>query len=257
MIHMSDVHVRYGRTQALRGVDLHLDTGVTAVLGPNGAGKTTLLRLLATTLEPSQGTMSILGLNPRDPRERTAIREQLGFLPQDTDTNPNQMRVGEVIDYLAVLKGIRDQHDRLRAVAQVVTDHHLEPHLESRFRDLSAGVRRRVLLAQAFLGKPRALILDEPFTDLDLEHRTATRHRIAELRGQSTMVVATHDIDEFVEASDTVVILQAGWIRFSGPPADLAGRSRPNDGTSLESLLEAMQNAYIATTRTQTNSDAI
>lgn len=250
MIHLADVHVRYGRTPALQGIDLQLVTGVTAVVGPNGAGKTTLLRLMATALKATQGTISILGLSPGDPRERTTIRQQLGYLPQDTDTNADRMVVSEFIDYLAVLKGFGDQHKRLQAVSEVVTDHRLEPHLESRIRDLSAGVRRRVLLAQAFLGNPRALVLDEPFTDLDPEQRTAASRRISALRGQSTTVVATHDIDEFVEASDTVVILLEGRIRFSGSPGDLAGLTLPGAKSRMGSIAEAMQRAYIAATRT-------
>ena len=250
MISMATVHVRYGRTQALQGISLHLDEGITAVVGPNGAGKTTLLRLLATALDPSQGTIRILGLNPRHPRERADIRRRLGFLPQDTDTNATRMTVGELIDYFAILKGHGDPHQRLRAIAQVVSDHQLVPHLESRIGDLSAGIRRRVLLAQAFLGRPRFLILDEPFTDLDPEQRRATEQRIAATRGHATTIVATHNIDEFVAACDNLIILQQGRLRFFGTPTELTRLAYPVVGTKTEPTAQAIQAGYITATKT-------
>lgn len=249
MIRIAGVDVRYGRTQALQGIGINVNRGITVVVGPNGAGKTTLLRLLATALDPESGSISILGRNPRRPQDRTEIRRQLGFVPQDTDTNASRMTVGELIDYLAVLKGYDDPRQRLNAVADVVADHGLLPVLESRIEELSAGVRRRVLLAQAFLGKPRLLVLDEPFIDLDPEQRRAAERQIAATRDHASVIVATHDIDEFVAASDTVVILREGQLRFVGTPAELCGRAFavPEPGAAQPNT-QTMRAAYIAAT---------
>lgn len=245
MIHLSGVQVRYRRTKALAGIDVQLGRGITAVVGPNGAGKTTLLRVLATALHPTEGAISVFGLNPGDPEERRAIRQQLGFLPQDTDSNASRMTVGELIDYLAIVKGHDDHRQRLEAIARVAADHQLTPRLDARIGELSAGVRRRVLLAQAFLGKPRALILDEPFTDLDPEQRQQAQRQITGTRAHAAAVVATHDIDEFVARSDTVMVLHEGRIRFFGTPAELACFPDPAPRQSERIDMQGLRRGYV------------
>lgn len=250
MIRLADIDVSYGTTRALQEISLQVHKGITTVVGPNGAGKTTLLRLLATALDATRGNISILGLNPRQPLERAEIRRQLGFLPQDTDTNASRLTVGELIDYLAVVKGHGDHHQRLHAIAEVVANHGLAPHLESRIGDLSAGIRRRLLLAQAFLGNPRVLVLDEPFTDLDPEQRKAAERQITAMRVQATTVVATHDINEFVAGSDTVIVLHEGRLRFHGTPVELSRLANPVAGSQPQTDTQALQTGYAAATHT-------
>src|SRR5207244_3708040 len=162
-ISLRDVGRTFGATRALAGVDLDLKPGVTGLLGPNGAGKTTLLRLLATALPPSQGKVSVLGLDPEVPAERTGIRRQLGYQPQEIGF-PRGFTAFAFVDYIALLKEWTQPAARHAEVRRVLDLVGLSDLGAKRIRAMSGGQRRRVALAQALLGSPQVLILDEPTT---------------------------------------------------------------------------------------------
>src|SRR5258707_1019659 len=132
----------FGRTTALDSIDLEAGPGVTGLLGPNGAGKTTLLRIIATVLAPDRGTVTLLGLDPSRPDDRTRIRERLGYLPQDAGFHRG-FTVFEFIDYVAILKEMTDRRARHDEVRRVITLTGLEPVSAKRIRALSGGMRRR------------------------------------------------------------------------------------------------------------------
>jgi ABC-2 type transport system ATP-binding protein len=180
----------FGATRALAGVDLDLKSGVTGLLGPNGAGKTTLLRLLATALPPSQGQLSVLGLDPEVPAERTGIRRQLGYLPQEIGF-PRGFTAFAFVDYIALLKEWAQPAARHAEVRRVLDLVGLSDLGSKRIRAMSGGQRRRVALAQALLGSPQVLILDEPTTGVDPEQRVTLRTVLAEIARTSIVVLST------------------------------------------------------------------
>ena len=173
----------YGATQALAEVSLALDRGITGLLGPNGAGKTTLLSVLATVAEPDTGQVSVFGLDPRDRSERVEIRRRLGYLPQELRYH-RHFTVARFLDYIAILKEITDRRRRAEEVAWVLAATGLERQARKRIRSLSGGMRQRLGIAQALLGHPDLLILDEPTAGLDPEQRLRFRELLSDLPGR-------------------------------------------------------------------------
>ncbi|HEX2400339.1 MAG TPA: ATP-binding cassette domain-containing protein [Mycobacterium sp.] len=220
MIRFAGVSRRYGRTWALTDVDLNLSAGVVGLLGPNGAGKTTLLRLLATALAPTRGRISVFGLDPEMPDQRTEIRRGLGYLPQELGF-PRGFSVFAFVDYVAILKEWTDPTARHAEVRRVLDLVHLSSAATKRIRALSGGQRRRVALAQALLGSPRLLVLDEPTTGVDPEQRAALRTVLAEAARNAVVVLATHQTEDVAALCERVIVLDGGRVHYDGPVRDL------------------------------------
>ena len=210
----------FGATRALAGVDLDLEPGVTGLLGPNGAGKTTLLRLLATALPPSQGQVRVLGLDPEVPAERTGIRRQLGYQPQETGF-PRGFTAFAFVDYIALLKEWTQPAARHAEVRRVLDLVGLSDLGAKRIRAMSGGQRRRVALAQALLGSPPVLILDEPTTGVDPEQRVTLRTVLAEIARTSVVVLSTHQTEDVAALCERVIVLDQGQVRYDGPVTEL------------------------------------
>jgi len=210
----------YRGTPALTGVDFDLQVGVVGLLGPNGAGKSTLLRVLATVLGVDDGSVRILGRDPSVGRERTEIRRRLGYLPQELGY-PRGFTAYGFLDYLAVLKEWDDPDRRRAEVRRVLEQVGLGDQSGRRIRALSGGQKRRVGLAQALLGSPDLLILDEPTTGLDPEQRVSLRTVLAEVGRTSTVLVATHQTEDVAALCERVVVLDDGAVRFDGSVRDL------------------------------------
>jgi ABC-2 type transport system ATP-binding protein len=223
-ISLRDVGRTFGATRALAGVDLDLKPGVTGLLGPNGAGKTTLLRLLATALPPSQGQLSVLGLDPEVPAERTGIRRQLGYLPQEIGF-PRGFTAFAFVDYIALLKEWTQPAARHAEVRRVLDLVGLSDLGSKRIRAMSGGQRRRVALAQALLGSPRVLILDEPTTGVDPEQRVTLRTVLAEIARTSIVVLSTHQTEDVAALCERVIVLDRGRVRYDGSVIDLTGQA--------------------------------
>jgi ABC-2 type transport system ATP-binding protein len=215
---------RYGRTWAVRDVDLELSGGVVGLLGPNGAGKTSLLRVLATSLAPSTGRLSIFGWDAQVPDERTEIRRRLGYLPQELGF-PRGFTAFAFVDYVAVLKEWTDRGARHAEVRRVLELVDLAGIATKRIRALSGGQRRRLALAQALLGQPRLLVLDEPTTGVDPEQRAGLRAVLAEAARTSVVVLSTHQTEDVAALCERVIVLDAGLVRYDGPVRDLVARA--------------------------------
>ena len=212
---------RYGAARALDDVDLTLERGITGLLGPNGAGKTTLLSILATVGEPDAGRVSVFGLDPRQAAQRVEIRRRLGYLPQELGYH-RHFTVAAFLDYVAILKEITDRRRRAEEVARVLAAVGLESRARSRIRALSGGMRQRLGIAQALLGHPDLLVLDEPTAGLDPEQRLRFRELLSGLPGDPVIVLSTHQADDIAAICPHVVVLLQGQVHFTGTPADLA-----------------------------------
>jgi ABC-2 type transport system ATP-binding protein len=215
----------YGRHRALDGLDLSTPTGVTGLLGPNGAGKTTLLRILATVLPTDGGELRILGRDPYAADDRLQIRRRLGYLPQDAGFH-RAFTAFEAVDYVAVLKehtSTRARHDEVRRVLDLVG---LSDVAGKKVRALSGGMRRRLGLAQALLGRPELLVLDEPTVGLDPEQRMRFRDLVSEAGHGRTVVLSTHQTEDVAAVCSQVVVVDEGRALFTGTPAELAAHAR-------------------------------
>ncbi len=215
---------QYGSKPVLSVQSVVIDGGATAVLGPNGSGKSTLLRLVATVNEPLSGSIRVAGLDPGDAVERIAIRRRLGYVAQH-DGLPDRMRVHEYCDYVCALKEIGPGRLRRRWTNWVLDRVALSDQRGERIGTLSGGMRRRLSVAQALLGGPDLLVLDEPLTSLDAEQRGEVTRLLVELANEATIVVATHHADEMAAVCHRVLVLADGRVAFDGRPTDLANRA--------------------------------
>ena len=224
-IEITDVHKRFGRTTALAGLTFDAPAGITGLLGPNGAGKTTLLRMAATVLAPDAGRIHMLGWDPSVSDERLAIRRRLGYMPQEPGFHRN-FTAFEFVDYVAILKEMTDRvsrHDEVRRVLDLVG---LEKVRDRRIKALSGGMRRRVALAQALLGDPDLLVLDEPTAGLDPEQRLRFREIVSERAADRTVLLSTHQTEDVAALCPRVVVMLDGAALFDGTPQELIGVAR-------------------------------
>lgn len=224
-LRLCDLHRSYGRTVALDGVTLDIGPGVTGLLGPNGAGKSTLMRIVATVQAPTRGTVRVLGHDPDDAGERTEIRRRLGYVPQHPGLHAS-FTAFEFVDYVAILKEMTDRRQRHAEVRRVLELVDLGDRAGTRIRKLSGGMRRRVALAQALLGDPHVLVLDEPTAGLDPEQRLRFREIVSHLGTDRTVLLSTHQTDDVAALCERVVVLKGGTVRFDGTPAELAEQAR-------------------------------
>jgi ABC-2 type transport system ATP-binding protein len=222
---LSGLHKRFGNTRALEGISFESGAGITGLLGPNGAGKTTLLRILATVLAPDAGRVEIFGRDPARPAERTQIRRRLGYMPQEPGFH-RSFTAFEFIDYVAILKEMTGRGERHGEVARVLDLVGLTDVGGKKIRALSGGMRRRLALAQALLGDPALLILDEPTAGLDPEQRLRFRERISELAEHRIVLLSTHQTEDVAALCNRIVVMNRGQSVFEGAPRDLVETAR-------------------------------
>jgi ABC-2 type transport system ATP-binding protein len=216
-IEMEGIGKSFGRVHALGGVSLAVAPSVTGVLGPNGAGKTTLMRMVATVLAPDRGVLRLFGGDPARPAERVEIRRRLGYLPQEPGFY-RSFSAFEFVDYVAILKEMSDRKGRHDEVHRVLAVVGLESVARRAVKALSGGMRRRLALAQALLGEPDLLVLDEPTAGLDPEQRLRFREVVSQLPNRPTVLLSTHQTEDVTALCEHVVVLAGGVVRFHGPP---------------------------------------
>jgi ABC-2 type transport system ATP-binding protein len=219
-VDLQHVSQRFRSTTALDDVSIRLQPGVTGLLGPNGAGKTTLLRVASTVLAPDSGQVVLLGRDVNALDERTEVRRRLGYLPQELGF-PRGFSAFGFVDYMAVLKEWDSKPARHAEVRRVLAAVGLTDVATKRIRSLSGGMRRRLGMAQALLGSPELLVLDEPTTGLDPEQRASLRAILSDLGEQATVLVSTHQTEDVAALCDRVVVMDAGRVVFDGGVVDL------------------------------------
>jgi ABC-2 type transport system ATP-binding protein len=224
-VELAEVTKRFGSTPAVDGVSLALGRGVTGLLGPNGAGKTTLLRMIATVLAPNDGAMRVLGEDPGRAEGRLSIRRRLGYFPQEPGYYAN-LTAFAFVDYIAILKEMTGRGERHDEVARVLTQVGLDDVMHKRIKALSGGMRRRVILAQALLGRPELLVLDEPASGLDPEQRLRFRETVSAVAEHHTVLLSTHQTDDVSALCQRVVVMDRGRVLHDGAPEDLVDHAR-------------------------------
>jgi ABC-2 type transport system ATP-binding protein len=232
-VRVRDLRMTFGRTRALDGVSFDLVPGVTGLLGPNGAGKTTLLRILATVSSPDAGALEVLGLDPRRGGERLELRGRLGYMPQEPGFHA-RFTAFEFVDYVAILKELHQRQARHQEVRRVLEVAGLGAVRRKRIKALSGGMRRRVALAQALLGDPELLVLDEPTAGLDPEQRLRFRELVSRLGERRTVLLSTHQTEDVTALCHQVLVLHHGKLHFVGTPLELAGMARGHVWRSRE-----------------------
>ena len=205
-------------TVALSDVNLGIGAGMFGLLGPNGAGKTTLMRILATLIDPTSGTVSVDGIDVQHNKE--AIRRQLGYLPQSFGLYPRLNPV-ETLDYIGTLKGLPDPRERRRRIHEILETVNLWEHRRRKVREFSGGMLQRLGIAQALLGDPRLLIVDEPTAGLDPEERIRFRNLLAMMSGERVVLLSTHIVADVESSCSDMAVIRKGRVIFRGAPEDL------------------------------------
>jgi ABC-type multidrug transport system ATPase subunit len=209
----------YNRVDAIRGIDMRVGPGITALLGPNGAGKSTLMRMIATVTRPTRGTVRWDGIDMvADPRP---LRRVLGYLPQDAGVYP-QLDAREFLEYIGALKGLKGRTLR-RQIDDLLTELDLERVARRHLATLSGGNRQRVAIAQALLGDPQLLVVDEPSVGLDPEQRIRLRDLLRTLARDRIILLSTHIVSDIETTADRVIIVAAGQVVADRPRIDMAG----------------------------------
>ena len=205
---------------ALKGIDLTISTGMFGLLGPNGAGKSSLMRTIASLQQPDSGTIHF---NHSDVFQYTRLhRQQLGYLPQDFGVYAN-MSAEQLLHHFAVLKGIHDSGQRQIQVQQLLRLTNLQQVKDKAVATYSGGMLRRFGIAQALLGDPQLLIVDEPTAGLDPQERNTFHLLLSKLAQTKVVILSTHIVEDISDLCDQVAVLVAGQIQAQGKPEKLMG----------------------------------
>ncbi|OSZ70834.1 multidrug ABC transporter ATP-binding protein [Sphingomonas sp. IBVSS1] len=224
MLQLSGVtHVYPNGTRALDDVNLTIPTGMFGLLGPNGAGKSTLMRTVATLQTPTAGSIRFGDIDVIAEPER--LRETLGYLPQDFGVYP-RVSAYDMLDHMCVLKGIASAADRKATVETLLNQTNLWAVRGKAIAGFSGGMRQRFGIAQALIGNPRLIIVDEPTAGLDPEERNRFLNLLAEIGENVVVILSTHIVEDVADLCPRMAVLAAGRIQLEGAPLDLIERAR-------------------------------
>jgi ABC-2 type transport system ATP-binding protein len=217
MLKIRDLKKTYaGHIRALKGVDLEIPAGMFGLLGPNGAGKTTLMKILATLLDPDSGGVEMNGVDLIAHQDRA--RRMLGYLPQEFGLYPT-LTAEQTLDYFARLKGVARAQERRALVDALLERVNLSPARRQRVGGFSGGMRQRLGIAQAIIGQPQLLIVDEPTAGLDPEERVRFHNLLSESAGENTVVIlSTHIVSDVSHLCGGMAIIRGGEILAQGTP---------------------------------------
>lgn len=202
---------------ALDNINLEIQ-GIYGLLGPNGAGKTTLMRILSTLLNQSAGTISFNSLKWNNQKE---VRKIIGYLPQHFSIYPT-ISVYECLNHLAILKGIKERQQRLEQIDNLLIEVNLEDVKDKKIKDLSGGMLRRVGIAQALLGNPKIIIIDEPTAGLDIEERVRFRNLLRKIAINKVVIISTHIVEDLEYTCDYLCVLKKGKVLAKGSRQEIA-----------------------------------
>jgi len=234
-------HSYDGRSHALDDVTLEIPRGMFGLLGPNGAGKSTLMRSIATLQIPTRGAIRFDGIDVLAQPER--LRAQLGYLPQDFGVYP-RVSAYDMLDHLAVLKGVTGRGERRDTVEALLQQVNLWDVRKKAIAGFSGGMRQRFGIAQALIGRPKLIIVDEPTAGLDPEERNRFNNLLAEVGENMVVILSTHIVDDVTDLCSRVGLMVGGKVVANDTPAalidSLAGKvwTRAIDKTELAKYRE-------------------
>ena len=205
--------------QALSDVTLRIPTGLFGLLGPNGAGKSTLMRTIATLQEADSGSVTLGDLDVL--RDKNAVRRILGYLPQEFGLYP-KVTAFHLLDHLASLKGITPRRHRREVVNALLQKVNLYDVRHQRLGSYSGGMKQRFGIAQALIGDPRLIIVDEPTAGLDPEERVRFHNLLGEIGEQVVVILSTHIVEDVSELCRQMAIIHRGEVVAQGDPNRLA-----------------------------------
>jgi ABC-type multidrug transport system ATPase subunit len=207
---------------ALDNVSLDIPRGMFGLLGPNGAGKSSLMRTLATLQEADSGSAILDGADGGSIdvlREKDVVRRQLGYLPQDFGVYP-KVSAEDLLEHFAVLKGLTARKQRREVVDALLQQVNLWDARKRKLGGFSGGMRQRFGIAQALLGNPRLVIVDEPTAGLDPEERNRFLNLLAEIGEQVAVILSTHIVEDVTDLCPTMAIMNKGQVLLTGKPND-------------------------------------
>ena len=213
---------------ALDKVSLDIPRGMFGLLGPNGAGKSSLMRTLATLQEADSGSAVLDGADGQKIdvlREKDAVRRQLGYLPQDFGVYP-KVSAEDLLEHFAVLKGLTARKQRREVVDALLQQVNLWDARKRKLGGFSGGMRQRFGIAQALLGNPRLVIVDEPTAGLDPEERNRFLNLLAEIGENVVIILSTHIVEDVADLCPRMAVLAGGKIQLEGAPLALIEQSR-------------------------------
>lgn len=224
--------------KALDGVDLTISKGMFGLLGPNGAGKSSLMRTIAALQNADSGSIVFDGIDVlADPK---ALRKTLGYLPQDFNVYP-RISAYDLLDHLAILKGINQSKLRKEAVEGLLAHTNLYQHKNKAVSGFSGGMRQRFGIAQALLGDPKLLIVDEPTAGLDPEERNRFHNLLVSLGEEKVVILSTHIVEDVSELCANMAVLASGKILLQGNPHQLVSELTEKIWTKTVSQAQAQE----------------
>ena len=235
----------YNRTNyAIKNINLQIDSGMFGLLGPNGAGKTTLMRILVTLIKPTSGVVKVNDLDLQ--KDRREIRTMLGYLPQEFHSF-SKLKTWEFLDYVARLVGLKEKAKRRNAVDELLEQVGLFDVRDRQANKLSGGMKRRLGIAQALIGEPKVVIVDEPTTGLDPEERIKFRNLLANMsRKDIIIILSTHIIGDISSTCRNMALLNEGEIVFQGAPDELIEQAKDHvwQVDALDNELETLKEKF-------------
>jgi ABC-2 type transport system ATP-binding protein len=215
--------------RALDDVSLTIPRGMYGLLGPNGAGKSTLMRTIATLQEPDSGQIWLGDIDVLAPEGRGP--QALGYLPQDFGVYP-RISVQDMLDHLALLKGFVNRRERHELVESLLVRTNLHQVRKKALSGFSGGMRQRFGIAQALIGNPQLLIVDEPTAGLDPGERNRFYNLLSEIGENVIVILSTHIVQDVMELCTNMAIIHEGRVLFAGVPEDAVGELAGKSGRS-------------------------
>lgn len=239
MLTINNISKQYANgVKALNGVNLEISKGMFGLLGPNGAGKSSLMRTIATLQPADTGTIQFDGVDVlKQPNE---LRQRLGYLPQEFGVYP-RVSAYNLLDHLAILKGLANKAERKEVVDGLLAHTNLYQHRKKAVSGFSGGMQQRFGIAQALLGNPDLLIVDEPTAGLDPEERNRFHNLLVSLGEEKVIILSTHIVDDVSQLCSKMAVLGAGEILLEGNPIEVTKNLNGNIWQKTVTLDEAKE----------------
>ena len=204
--------------QALKNVSIEIGNGIFGLLGPNGAGKSTLMRTIAALQDADSGTITLGDVDVE--KDKQGLREMLGYLPQEFGVYPKVSAI-DLLDHMAVMKGITDAKRRKEQVDSLLYQVNLWESKDQKLGTFSGGMKQRFGIAQALLGDPKIIIVDEPTAGLDPMQRNRFHNLLSEIGENVVVILSTHIVDDVSDLCNDMAIILNGELKLAGKPLEL------------------------------------